>query len=274
MINLRQPAHLLQLARELNLGWGSTANLFAAYYGGRREALRGLFPETVVLDLPRFGKVPVRTNGYDHGLLTQIFVRKDYEIDARGVRRILDLGSNIGMAAIYLTRMFPEAEIACVEPSPQNIPTLKQAFALNNIRGRVFEAAVGAEDGSIDLYLSDRPDCTSVHRSDHAQSTVKVPLVTVPHVMEQMGWDSIDLLKIDIEGAEKSVLTRNNSWLRRVRYITGESHVDVGYPYSQLTSDLAALGFVLETLIPDTAEYGASFRGQNRVAETSSIVTH
>jgi FkbM family methyltransferase len=263
VISLRQPVYLLGLARQLGLGFGSTANLFSAYYGGRREFLRKLFPETVVLDIPRWGKVPVRTNGYDHGLLTQIFVRNDYRMEADKVLRILDLGANIGMAAIYLSKLFPQAEIACVEPSPRNTPLLERALALNKIRGRVFEAAVGAEPGEIELFLSDRPDCNSVTPSEETNTSVKVPMITVPEIMKQMGWDGIDLLKIDIEGAEKAVLGRNNAWLGKVRFVTGESHVNVGYPYSQLTADLKAYGFELETLIPDTADYGASFRGVN-----------
>jgi FkbM family methyltransferase len=251
------------LARNLQLGLASTANLFGAYYFGRRPWLRRFFPETVVLDLPAWGKVLVRTNGYDFGLLDQIFVRQDYRLEASGIRRILDLGANIGMAAVYLHRLFPEAEFACVEPSPQNIPLLKRALELNGIRSRVIEAAVGAESGTINLHVSAKPDCTSVYSVEDPLSVVAVPLISVREVLEQVKWDGVDLLKIDIEGSEKDVLGRNNSWLRGVRVITGESHVNAGYPYAALERDLGTFGFVLETLIPETTEYGASFRGVN-----------
>jgi FkbM family methyltransferase len=265
VISIRQPAKIHRLARSLKLGWSSTAKLFGAYYFGRRAVLKGLAPDTVVLDLPDWGKVTVRVNGYDHGLLDQIFVRQDYRLDACEVRRILDLGANIGMATVYLHRLFPEAEIACVEPSPQNIPVLKRAVSLNGIHARVFEAAAGAESGTIDLHLSIMPDCNSIYPSKNGLDVVTVPLVSVPEIMEQMRWNDIDILKIDIEGAEKEVLGRNNSWLRRVRIITGEGHPGSGYPYAELQSNLQAFGFVVETLIPESSEDGASFRAVNSV---------
>ncbi|MGD0669639.1 MAG: FkbM family methyltransferase [Bryobacteraceae bacterium] len=263
MVSLSQPARLLGLARDLNLGATSTAKLFVVYYAGRRQVLRNLLPKMVTLDLPAWGKVPVRSNGYDQGLLMQIFLRKDYQMEASGVRRILDLGANIGMAAVFLHRLFPEAEIACVEPSPVNTPALRQAIALNKIRGRVFEGVIGVEPGFVDLYLSDRPDCNSVFPTEHSSQVIRVPQLSVPEIIEQMGWDCIDVLKLDIEGAEKGMFGPRSSWLDQVRYITGESHINVGYPYAALRADLEAYGFVLETLIPETEEYGASFRAVN-----------
>jgi FkbM family methyltransferase len=262
MISLGQPFRLWGLSRALGLGLGSTASLLGAYYFGRRQFLRRLFPEVVVLDLPEWGKVPVRTNGYDHGLLKQIFLRQDYQLKAQDVHRILDLGANIGMASVYLHRLFPEAEFACIEPSPQNTPLLKQALALNGIRGRVFEAAVGDEEGTVDLHLSAAPDCTSIYPGQDVLDVVRVPQVSVPHVLREMGWDSLDVVKIDIEGAEKMVFTQNNSWLHNVRIIVGEGHVGVGYPYAQLARDLNGFGFKLTTLIEEAADHGASFRAE------------
>jgi FkbM family methyltransferase len=264
MISLRQPGRLLSLSRKLNLGWVSTVKLFVSYYGGRRRATSHLFPRMMTLHIPSWGKVTLRTNGYDHSLLEQIFVRKDYQIEVCGARRILDLGANIGMSGVFLHRLFPDAEIACVEPSPINTPVLKRAIAQNGIRGRVFEGAVGGQPGFVDLHLSDSPDCNSVIPMGQGGQTVRVPQFSVPEIMEQMGWDGIDVLKMDIEGAEKGIIGANASWLDRVRYITGESHVNIDYPYADLSADLERYGFVLETLIPETEEYGASFRGVNK----------
>jgi FkbM family methyltransferase len=245
----------------LSLGWTSTAKLFVTYYGSRRRALGKVFPQVVTLDLPAWGKVALRCNECDQGLLLQIFVRKDYRMEASGVRRILDLGANTGMAAVFLHRLFPEAEIACVEPSPVNTPSLRRTVALNGIHGRVFDGAIGAEPGFVDLYLSHRPDSNSVIPTGQAGPKVRVPQFSVPQIMEQMGWDGIDVLKMDIEGAEKGLFGPRSTWLNQVRYVTGESHIGVGYPYAALRADLEAYGFVLETLIPEHGEYGASFRG-------------
>ena len=273
MVNLRHPLSLWDLSRKLHLGMGSTAALFKAYYFGRRAWLQKMVNGSVIVNLPEYGKVPLRVNGYDHKLLSLIFIRQDYKFEASNVRRILDLGANIGMATLYLHRLFPQAVFACVEASPQNWPFLKQTVELNKIEGRIFEAAIGPVEGSIDLYLSSNPDCHSVIPGLQSKSggIVTVPLITVPRVMEQMGWDSIDVLKIDIEGAEKYVLGQNNNWLHKVRIITGESHVDVGYSYAQLIDDLAAYGFEVKTVIEEKAASGASFVATNKNLKPATV---
>jgi FkbM family methyltransferase len=261
------PAHTFRLwglSRRLRLGPQSTASLFEAYYFGRRLWLKRRLPrDTVVIDLPDWGRVPIRINGYDTFLLHEIFVGQAYRVDVPGVRTVLDLGANIGMATVYLHRLFPGAEFACVEPSPQNLSLLKQSVSLNGVRARVFEAAVGAEEGEVDLYLSPQPDWTSTIPGPEATGVVRVPQVSVPEVMRQMGWGEIDLLKIDVQGAEKFVLGRNNSWLRSVRFLVGESHLGVEYSYEQLIHDLAALGFSVKARIPETPEHGATFVATN-----------
>ena len=199
----KQPARMWGLARQLHLGCSSTASLFGSYYFGRRAALQKFFPDAVIIDLSEWGKVPLRANPYDHVLLARTFVRQDYRVEASGVRRILDLRANIGMATVFLSRLFPQAEVACVEPSPHSFPLLKRAVALNGIHARVFEAAVGAESGTVDLYISTNPECNSVCPVEGSSKVVPVPVTQVPQIMSETGSDMIDVLKIDIEGAEK-----------------------------------------------------------------------
>ena len=214
----------------------------------------------------------MRVNGLDDKLMSQTFLRQDYKIEAKNVHRILDLGANVGMATLYLHRLFPDAKFACVEASPRNWGMLKRTVELNQIPARIFEAAIGAEEGKIDLYLSANPDCNSVVPGQEPDTqVVSVPLISVPYVLEQMGWDSIDVLKLDIEGAEKFVIRQNNEWLSRVRIIVGESHVGVDYTYAQLIEDLAAFGFEFKTVIEETEIHGAGFVAYNRRLEPAEV---
>jgi len=221
---------LWTLTRRLRLSLSSTVNVFVAYYFGRRPFLRKFAPETLVIDIPEWGKIPIRANGEDTSLLRQILVDGEYNLPSENVRRVVDLGANIGLATVFLSRRFPDAEIACVEPSPQNIPLLKRVIAMNGIRACVFEAAIGPVDGSIDLFLSAQPDCTSVVNAVNTVGIVKVPQISMEHLMKDMGWEGIDVMKLDIEGAEKFLLTENQAWLGKVRMVVGESHANVGHP--------------------------------------------
>ena len=64
--------------------------------------------------------------------------------------------------------------------------------------------------------------------------------------MQRLGWTEIDLLKIDIEGGEKAVLGGQPAWLKRVRCIVGEGHLNAGYSPDACRADLEPLGFDVE----------------------------
>jgi hypothetical protein len=79
--------------------------------------------------------------------------------------------------------------------------------------------------------------------------TIEVDVVSVPSLMALMGWEDIDLLKIDIEGGEKEVLAGNPAWLRKVRCIVGEGHLGVGYGVDACRRDLEPMGFRVEPVV-------------------------
>jgi hypothetical protein len=58
-----------------------------------------------------------------------------------------------------------------------------------------------------------------------------------------MGWNEIDLLKIDIEGGENDVLGEHPEWLRRVNTIVGEGHFGAEYDIDRCRRDLEPMGF-------------------------------
>jgi hypothetical protein len=58
-----------------------------------------------------------------------------------------------------------------------------------------------------------------------------------------MGWDALDLVKIDIEGYERFLLKHNVEWLGKTAAILGEIHE--GYSFGELSSDLHRFGFTV-----------------------------
>ena len=61
--------------------------------------------------------------------------------------------------------------------------------------------------------------------------------------MERLGHSEIDVLKMDIEGAEAELLSDGDSWASRVRCIKVEVHVDL----AECESMLQRLGFTTHT---------------------------
>jgi FkbM family methyltransferase len=226
----------------LGLGVPDRLKYVLAYYLSRRTLLTAVAPRRFTLKVDDL-KLAIRPNGVDYRTLTDVFDGKLYECRATGVTRILDLGANIGVATLFLAACFPQAEIACVEPSPANIALLRANIRLNKIRASVFEGVVGVASGQAELDVGADPDNFSLTPAKASGNVMCVRSFTVPEVMASIGWDEIDVLKIDIEGYEQTLFRINQDWLRRVRLIVGEAHGHVGYGLADVRADLEPFGF-------------------------------
>lgn len=236
---------LFGTAKELGMTVADRCKFVLSYYGSRRRYLAAVTPSRLRVKLNKFrGAVAVlRPNGVDYKVLAEIFVKNVYAPQVNGVGRVLDLGANIGISTLFLWQEFPQAEFACVEPFPDNCSVLRDVVSRNHIRATVFEAAIGAESGQAELYLSSDPTCFSVVPADAHGQQLTVPQLTVPDLLARLGWQDIDVLKIDIEGYEKTLFQSNNGWLRLVKSIMGEAHGHVGYGIEELRADLEPFGF-------------------------------
>jgi FkbM family methyltransferase len=154
------------------------------------------------------------------------------------VRNVLDLGANIGLTSVYLARKHESPRILAVEPVASNAELTRSNLAANGIDADVVEAAVAPFDGTIRFQ-------ESVHSNvGHVSADGRpVAAVSMPALLQRLGdGGDVDLLKIDIEGAEGELLSESSSWLDRVRCVIIEFHPDhVDYP--GLVALLKARGF-------------------------------
>lgn len=243
MLDLNHLRAMLGRARALNLNVADTWRWLWSYYGSRISA--GARQKILRIPLKK-GAVYIRANGFDWSLVDEIFLRHIYDVELKGVGHILDLGGNIGLAALWFAWKFPEARLCTVEPVPENLNVLGR-----NVAGhpsiRVLDGAVGTTDGTVNLTLSEDPRNHSTSWPG-GTSSITVRQMTVPSIMNVMGWDHIDILKIDIEGGEKEVLGGRPEWLKKVRCVIGEGHTGVGYTIEQCRDDLEPLGFEVEEI--------------------------
>ncbi|MEV8388609.1 MULTISPECIES: FkbM family methyltransferase [unclassified Streptomyces] len=203
-----------------------------------------------------------RDNPSDLYVLREIFLDEIYRFpyeDHCGtpVRRIIDMGSNIGLSPLYFALLYPEAAITAVEPVAENLDVLRANRLLNGTDWNVMQAAVADKPGTVTLYPSGWWSSSSTvrmvaerrkahpHRPESrlGRPAVQVAALTVPEVFARAGWDSVDILKMDIEGAEEAVLLADDtSWLDRVGVLALDIHEK--YVDRQLVlSTLAAHGF-------------------------------
>ncbi len=141
----------------------------------------------------------------DYGAARGVFVALDYDPprkSSRPVRRIVDLGANIGCSCLFWLRQYPDCRIEAFEPHPVHLEMLRENLRRNRLqdRVRVYEAAAGVRESS--MFLSDQGMSSRIS-PDHRPGHHQVPVVDF---FDTAGRGAIDLLKIDVEGSEYALL--------------------------------------------------------------------
>lgn len=144
---------------------------------------------------------------------------------------VVDIGANIGLFSIDCALRHRDVRIHAYEPNPATFLTLVRNIADNGLGDRVeaFNEAVGGTSGRARLWVSDGSIRASVHPTpgEPAVRAVDVPQVDLSEAIARAK-GSIDVLKIDAEGAEADILeAAPRSVLSRVEQVVGEYHEDL-----------------------------------------------
>lgn len=162
----------------------------------------------------------------DFHLLREMFVDEQYA-DARSIKpkpsTILDLGSNIGASIIYFKLLFPDAKVMGVEPNPACHEVLEMNTKQFGDSVRIAKYGIGSETGEADFFLHPEHWSASVYKRGGSETPVKVKIVSLEKVLSDFGQARVDLLKMDIEGAEYDMLKYHNQKLQ-AGYLLGELH--------------------------------------------------
>ncbi len=132
---------------------------------------------------------------------------------------IIDCGSNVGVSVLYCKSRHPKARVICFEPDPTVLACLKENLAANGITDVECRGEAVWIHGDGVSFGSEGADGGSIMRQENA---VHLPSVRLKEVLQQHA--AIDLLKIDIEGAEVPVILDCAEELKRVKYLYVEYH--------------------------------------------------
>jgi FkbM family methyltransferase len=151
-----------------------------------------------------------------------IFKSKSYDPGIPPFRpnTIVDAGAHIGMASIFFALQYPMARIIAVEPEPSNFAALVRNTAPYKTIIPI-RAALWRQDGEVTLGPSNAHPKGAFQIVENGNQ--RVPAITMDTLMRETGIDSIDLLKVDIEGAEVEVF-ESCPWIGNVRVIAIELH--------------------------------------------------
>ena len=172
-------------------------------------------------------KYPIylRSPSSDVSIYKQIFIDQEYNcILKKSPEIIVDAGANIGLSAIYFAKKYPKSKILAIEPEINNFNLLKENTAkYKNIVP--IQAALWNKNTKISIANPEGSSCAFITKEDkNSKKSNKVQAITVDKIIKDYKLKQIDILKIDIEGAEKEVFEDTSKWINKVNCIAAELH--------------------------------------------------
>jgi FkbM family methyltransferase len=161
----------------------------------------------------------------------QIFIQEEYASlrDLKEVSLVLDLGANVGYSTTWFLNCFPCSRVLAVEPDERNLVVSKVNLKPYGERARLLHGAVWSESTSLSVIskgaLGSGLEWSTQVMQPEDGSAGDVPAWDVGSLIDMAGTKEADLLKVDIEGAERTVFDETSrEWLPRVRNICIELH--------------------------------------------------
>ncbi len=171
----------------------------------------------------RYNGVPFTFRTMDYSAVREVLFEEEYKfllphIKGRTSPNVLDVGGHIGLFASWLLKNAPDALVLSVEASPETFRIIERNAAAAQRNWKVRHGA--AWDSHESLSFMDRGDAMS-HKVA-AGGSAQVQGVTLADLLE--GVDMVDLLKVDIEGAEERFICAQPELLCKVQALVIELH--------------------------------------------------
>ena len=172
-------------------------------------------------------RVHVRAGTSDFACFEKVLVEEEYADRSDLLPRVIvDAGANIGMTTLFYAQRFPHARILAIEPEESNFSMLKlNCGHLANVT--LIQAALWGEAKELSLCdaQAEKWAFAVAEKSAGDSSMPGIRGITIPEVLEMVAPNKIDILKLDIEGAELALFSANpQAWLPRVGRIVIELH--------------------------------------------------
>ncbi|MCU1273287.1 MAG: methyltransferase, FkbM family [Bryobacterales bacterium] len=171
-----------------------------------------------------------RYGSSDRSVFNQIFIGREYAClePSDEVRVIVDGGANVGYSSAYFLKRYRRARIYCIEPDTRNFEILElntRHFGerVHRLRAGLWSSETGLK---VEMGLSgEGQEWATTVRASRPDETPDLLAIDIGSLMRKFGFDHIDILKLDIEGAEAVVFSENfASWIDKVRIFVIEVH--------------------------------------------------
>lgn len=181
-------------------------------------------------------KIYIRRKNSDLSCIRQVLRDFEYRIISEEIQRnlfgeykkviesgfrpvIVDAGANIGAASIWFSELYPLASVVAIEPDQSNAALLRRNLA--GVPGSiVIEAAVGGAAGHVATQWADG-DGWAIQTE---RANTGIPIVTIADAVAMIPNAKLFIAKIDIEGFEDDLFSKNTEWIDKAEAIFVEPH--------------------------------------------------
>lgn len=181
---------------------------------------------------------------------------------AEGIRTVLDVGANVGTWAMMAAETLPEAQIYALEVVPATAQTLRTRTAAQP-RIKCFDHGLSAETGTLSIHYNPAASTLSTftdYPHKGAGALVECRVIRGDEFLDREGIGTVDLLKLDVEGAEHLALEglRDHLRARRIRFIQfeyGKVNILTHFLLRDFYKLFADHGYVVGKIFPDHVEF-------------------
>ena len=179
-------------------------------------------------------------------IFSEIFIGDCYPLarNNRDKKLIVDIGANIGFFTFYAKIKYPNSLIISVEADPNNFKVLSKNIYENNLSEsiKIFNNVISPAKGKQPFYLSNNPGWSSSYNTRGAKNGEMVYLepLSLSDLFRLNKIDKIDVLKIDVEGAEYDIMLNDdfldNYFIEEIFVEVDKNPRDEKYTFSDLTN--------------------------------------
>lgn len=181
----------------------------------------------------------------------EIFLDDCYKIRKlknENIKTILDIGGHSGFFSLHCRNIFPDAHIHAYEPNPKMAEIIKANSQSGNFI--FFDEAVDLKDSAANLIINNN----SVLTKTIEKTNGNIILTAFSKCLQRLD-ASVDLLKMDCEGAEWEILKDKQS-SKKVKFLTMEYHLEQDQTLKKLTSRLKALNYTISHFNKGETKWG------------------
>jgi len=166
-----------------------------------------------------------RNNPFDFATFEEVILKEDYNLTINfNPSTIIDGGANIGLTSVFFANKYPQADIVAVEPEEGNFEMLKKNTK-NYGRISLIRSGIWSHSAILSVIDEGKGNNSFTVAEILSPKVDSINAISIYDIMQERSWDTIDILKLDIEGAEKNVFEKNfEQWLPRVKILIIEFH--------------------------------------------------